>query len=111
MFTDLYLQTTDPNLPIGDLLSPTIFKNIIMSMIVHTIIYASFFNLASYIFLGKILSSIVNTRLIISLLLIMFFGFFGRVYYVKEIYRAYDYDVIKARRHVDKFFISWVFLS
>ena len=111
MFANLYLQTTDPRLTVSQLFQGSILVGMILSILLHAIIYASFFNLASYIFFGKLLSKIVNVRLIGSLLLIMIFGFYGRVLYVKNIYNAYNYDVAKAREHVDKFFISWVFLS
>ena len=111
MFADLYLQTTDPKFTLSQLFQGSILVSIILSIILHTIIYASFFNLASYIFFGKLLTKMVTARLIGSLLLIMIFGFYGRFLYVKNIYSAYDYDVAKAREHVDKFFISWVFLS
>ena len=111
MFSDLYLQTTDPRLRVSQLFQGSILVGMILSILLHTIIYASFFNLASYIFFGKLLSKMVNGRLIGSLLLIMIFGFYGRFLYVKNIYNAYNYDVAKAREHVDKFFISWVFLS
>jgi len=111
MFTDLYLQTTDPKLPFSALFRMNIFKNIILSVIFHTIIYAGFFNLASYIFFGKFLENKVNIRLIISLLLIMFFGFFARFAHVKEVYRSYNYDAVKTREHLDKLYIGWIFIS
>jgi hypothetical protein len=111
MLTNLYLQTTDPRLTVGQLMQGNILVGMILSILLHTIIYASFFNLASYIFFGKLLSNIVNARLISSLILIMIMGFYGRFIYVKDIYSAYNYDIQKAREHVDKFFISWVFLT
>ena len=111
MFASLYLQTTDPRLTVSQLFQGSILVGLILSILLHTTIYTSFFNLASYIFFGKLLSNIVNARLIGSLLLIMILGFYGRFLYVKNIYNAYNYDIQKAREHVDKFFISWVFLS
>jgi uncharacterized membrane protein len=111
MFTKLYLETTNPKLPFSGLFKPTIFMVIIISIIFHTFIYTSFSNLVSYIFFGKILSKSINIRLIVSLLLIMFFGFFGRFFHVKDIYKAYDYNMEKTREHLDKFFINWIFIS
>lgn len=111
MFTDLYLQTTDPKLPFSALFRMDIFKNIILSVIFHTILYAGFFNLASYIFLGKVLEKDINIRLVISLLIIMFFGFFARFAHVKEVYKAYNYDLAKTREHLDKLYIGWIFIS
>jgi len=111
MLTELYLQTTNPRLPFSSLFSMKTFTGIIVSVILHTIIYAFFFNLASFIFLGKLLSKSINIRLIISLLIIMFFGFFARFFHVKEIYKAYNYDMEKTRKHLDKLYIGWIFLS
>jgi hypothetical protein len=107
MFTDVYLSTTNPELPISNIIS----IEVIFSVIFHTIVYAGFFNLASYIFLGKILSRLVNARLLISLSIIMFFGFFARFVHVKEIYKSYNYNLEKTRNHMDKLYISWVFIS
>lgn len=107
MFTDVYLQTTDPNLPISKLIS----ANMIFAVLFHTILYCVFFNAVSYIFLGIILSNVINTRLVSFLFAIMFFGFFARFIHVKEIYSAYNYDLQKTRRHLDKLYISWIFIS
>ena len=111
MFTELYLQTTDPKLPFIALYRQNILKNIILSAIFHTIVYTVFCNLVSYIFFGKILSSSINIRLIVSLYLIMLFGFFARFIHVKEIYKAYNYNLEKTRKHLDKLYISWIFIS
>lgn len=111
MFTDLYLETTNPQLSFSELFAPKIFLNILGSVLFHTVVYAGFFHLASYIFLGKCLSSAVNTRMIIALLLIMFFGFFGRFFHVKEVYRSYKGDLKKTRKHLDKLYIGWIFIS
>ena len=111
MLTKLYLQTTDPALNFSDLLKAPLLTNIIISALLHTFIYASFINLASYIFLGHILSKFVNFRLTIALSLIMFFGFFARFFHVKNIYSAYDKDNIKTREHLDKLYIGWIFIS
>jgi hypothetical protein len=111
MFTELYLQTTNPKLPFSVLFSANIFFNIILSVIFHTVVYTGFCNLISYIFWGRILSKVINTRLVISLLLIMFFGFFARFLHVKEIYKAYGYNLEKTRTHLDKLYVGWVFIS
>jgi len=111
MFTSLYLQTTNPKLLLRDLFSENIFTNIILSVFFHTVIYLAFFNLASYVFFGKILSNICNYRIMVTLLIIMFFGFFARFLHVKEIYRAYGNNMEKTREHVDKLYIGWIFIS
>ena len=111
MFTKLYLQTTNPKLPFITLFKPKLLFHIIISVIIHTIIYTVFCNLVSYIFFGKLLSKTINIRLIISLLIIMFFGFFARFLHVKEIYKAYNYNLEQTREHLDKLYISWIFIS
>lgn len=108
MFTALYLQSTDP-------LRQTPWKEVVPKMIVsvlfHAIVYGAFVNLASWIFVGKCLTSVVNMRLIISLLCILSVGYVARMYHVQEIYRAYNYDAVKTRQHLDQRFISWIFLA
>lgn len=111
MFTELYLRTTDPKLPFSKFVSPPILTNMLISIVFHTVVYASFVNLLSFIFTGKILSTSINYRLLFSLLLIMIFGFIARFFHVKEIYNAYDNDLDKTRNHLDKLFITWIFIS
>lgn len=111
MFTNLYLQTTDPKLKLSQLYSPHILPYIFISALFHTIIYCLFFNLASYVFFGKLLTYSVNARLCVTLFLIMSFGFLGRFFHVKDIYRAYHYDMEKTRAHLDKLYIGWIFIS
>ena len=111
MFTELYLQTTNTKLPFGALFNPKLLFYIIISVIFHTIVYTAFCNLVSYIFFGNLLSKTVNIRLIISLLIIMFLGFFGRFLHMKEIHKAYNYNVERTRQHLDNLYISWIFIS
>ena len=111
MFTDLYLQTTDPKISLKDWVSSKIIVLIFLSVLFHTILYASFANIVSYIFFGKYLSSSVNTRLLTFLLFVMFFGFFARYFHVREIYKAYHYDLEKTRNHLDRLYIGWIFIS
>ena len=111
MFTETYLQTTDPKLPFSQLISAPIITNIFVSVVFHTIVYSSFVNLLSFIFTGKILSTTINYRLLLSLFIIMVFGFIARFFHVKDIYKAYNNDLDKTRSHLDKLFISWIFIS
>lgn len=110
MFTKLYLDSTNPKLTLSQLFSENI-RPIIMSVVFHTLVYALFFNMASYIFMGSFLSSRTNMRMIIALALIMFFGYIGRFYHVKDIYNAYNGDMEKVRNHLDKLYITWVFVA
>lgn len=111
MFTKLYLDTTNPHLKMVELISPPIIIPVMISIIFHTVLYMTFTNLVSYIFTRQVLSYRINIRLLIALLLIMIFGYAGRVYHVKDICKAYDNDLLKTREHVDKFFITWVFMG
>jgi hypothetical protein len=110
MFTEIYLRTTDPNDSLYNMLKHNT-SGILLSVIFHTIIYWGFVQLVSFIFIGKWLSNSISIRLIIILLLIMFFGYIGRYYHVKDIYKAYGYDKIKTREHVDKLYIGWIFIA
>lgn len=111
MFTKLYLDTTNPRLDIVDLFKTPIVFPLIMSILFHTVMYTAFINLVSYIFTKQILSFKVNTRLLISLLIIMISGYISRVYHVKDIYKGYDNDLLKTREHTDRSFITWIFMS
>ena len=111
MFTKLYLETTNPKLNFYQLFLPTIFVPMLFSVLFHTIIYVAFCNMVSYIFLNKMLSSEINKKLILSLILIMVFGFIARFIHVKDVYSAYNGDMVKTRNHLDKLYISWIFIS
>jgi len=111
MFTELYLDTTNPKAAFSDLFSRKLLLNILFSDIFHTILYTSFLNIANYIFFGKLLSKTINIRIVLFLLVFMFFGFLGRYLHVKDIYKAYNYDLEKTRNHLDKLYITWIFIS
>ena len=111
MFTDLYLQTTNPKLGLSQWIRPPILPRLLGSIVFHTVAYASFVNLVSFIFTGKLLSRVINYRLIVSIALIMMVGFIARFFHVKEIHKAYRHDLDKTRAHLDKLYISWLFLS
>jgi hypothetical protein len=111
MFTKLYLDTTNPKLTFYQLFQSPILFPMIASISIHTIIYVLFCNMVSYIFYNRILSNQINKRLLLCLLPIMFFGFIARFIHVKDIYTAYNGDMIKTRNHLDKLYISWIFIS
>ena len=107
MFTDLYLETTNPELPLSEFFSTRLLSKMAASVIFHTILYLVSFNIGSYVLFGTALSSDVNTRISVFLVLVMAFGFLARFYHVKEIYRYEE----KGKEHVDKAYITWFFLS
>jgi hypothetical protein len=111
MFTKLYLDTTNPKLTFSQMWKPDILFPMVFSIIFHTILYILFCNMVSWIFFGKIISTGINNRLILFLLPVMFFGFIGRFFHVKDVYEAYNKNIEKTRNHLDKLYISWIFIS
>ena len=45
------------------------------------------------------------------LILIMMFGYIGRVVHVKHIYKAFNNDVEKASSFVNQHYNSWIFIG
>jgi len=111
MFTKLYLDTTNPNLTFSHLFEATTLGPMIVSILVHTIVYTAFCNIVSWVFFGKLLSNPINLRLVSCLIPIMFFGFIGRFIHVKDIYKGYNGNMEKTREYTDKHYISWIFIS
>jgi hypothetical protein len=110
MFTKLYLDTTNPKNTFTQMICQNKMP-LFVSVLLHTIIYSVFINLASYIFYNKMLSTDINIRLLIVLFIIMTLGYIGRYYHVKDIYNAYNKNIQKTREHLDKLYISWVFIA
>jgi hypothetical protein len=111
MFTKLYLDTTNPKLSLSSLFEVTTLGPMIVSILLHTIIYSLFCNMVSWVFYGKFLSNIINIRLVSFLIPVMFFGFIGRFIHVKDIYKGYNGNMEKTREYTDKHYISWIFIS
>ena len=105
MFTDLYVETTNPSLTLSEFLSARLLKKMAASVLFHTILYVLSFNMASYVLLGDTLSSDVNIRISIFLVVVMSVGFVARFYRVKELYHY------GGKEYVDKAYITWYFLS
>ena len=104
MFTDLYVETTNPTLTLSEFLSVRLLTKMATSVLFHTILYVLSLNMASYVF-GYTLSSDINIRLSIFLVLVMSLGFVARFYRVKELYHY------GGKEYVDKAYITWYFLS
>ena len=111
MFTKLYLDTTNPKLHFSELFGVNIMIPLLISVILHTVLYTLFCNMVSFIFFGKLLSGKVNKRLLLFLFPIMYYGYYARFFHVKEIYNAYNRDMIKTRKHLDNLYISWIFIA
>jgi hypothetical protein len=110
MFTELYLSTTNPNISLSKMISQNSIL-LLISIIFHTIMYMSFVNIVSYIFFDRLLSMKINNRLFVVLFVIMTFGYIARFYHVKDVYQAYNKDMIKTRNHLDKLYIGWIFIA
>ena len=110
MFTELYLSTTNPNISLSEMISRNTVP-LLISILFHTILYMLFVNMVSYIFFGKLLSMKINNRLFVILILIMTFGYIGRFYHVKDVYQAYNKDMTNTRAHLDKLYITWIFIA
>jgi len=104
MFTNLYVETTNPTLTLSEFLSSRLLTKMAASVLFHTILYVLSLNMAIYVF-GYTLSSDVNIRLSIFLVLVMSLGFVARFYRVKELYHY------GGKEYVDKSYITWYFLS
>ena len=104
MFTDLYVETTNPTLTLSEFLSARLLTKMAASVLFHTILYVLSLNMASYVF-GYTLSFDINIRLSIFLVLVMSLGFVARFYRVKELYHY------GGKEYVDKAYITWYFLS
>ena len=110
MFTNLYLSTTNPDVCLYTMISRNIVP-LLISILFHTIVYMLFVNLVSYIFFDKLLSMKINNRLFVFLFAIMTLGYIARFYHVKDVYQAYNKDILKTRNHLDKLYISWIFIA
>ena len=108
MLTDLYLKTTNPLLSYLNLFK--MFPDILLSILLHTIIYSASLNAVNYIFLGKFINIIINTRIICALIIVMIISFIARLWHSKEIYKTYN-DLDKTKKHVDQAYVTWYFLS
>jgi uncharacterized protein YqhQ len=111
MSTKLFLETTNPKLTWNDVVKKNLIFSIFLSIILNTTVYTIIFNLASYIFLGGILSSKINIRLIIVSIIIMTLGYIGRIMHAKEVYRTFHGDEKKTRDFLNQHYNSWIFLG
>lgn len=111
MFTELYLKTTNPEFRLVDFARSDVIFPVIMSVLIHTIIYLIFINLGYFIFMNHFLSNSMNLRGFSILSIIMILGYIGRVLHVKDIHKAYGNKHEKAMKHVNQHYNSWIFLG
>jgi len=111
MFTKLYLDTTNPKITWKEIIQTNIWVMIIISILFHTVVYSIFINVVYFIFSGKRLSNIINIRLVIVLLLIMFFGYIGRIMRVKDIYETFHHNEKVTREFTNQIYNTFIFLG
>jgi len=111
MSTKLFLETTNPKLTWKEVVKKNIIFSIFLSIILNTTIYTIILNLTSYIFLGRILNNKINIRLIMVLIIIMIFGYIGRIMHSKEVYKAFHGDEKKTREFLNQHYNSWIFMG
>jgi uncharacterized membrane protein len=109
--TNLFLETTNPNLTWKEFIKKNIIYSIFLSILVNTTVYTIILNLTSYVFLGKILNNKINIRLIMVLFIIMIFGYIGRIMHSKEVYKAFHGDEKQTRNFLNQHYNSWIFLG
>ena len=111
MSTKLFLETTNPKLTWTEVVKKKLLFSIFLSIILNTTVYTIILNLTSYVFLGKILNNKINIRLIMVLIIIMIFGYIGRIMHSKEVYKAFHGDEKKTRKFLNQHYNSWIFLG
>jgi hypothetical protein len=111
MSTKLFLETTNPKLTWNEVIKKNLIFYIFLSIILNTTVYTIIFNLSSYVFLGRILSNNINIRLIMVSIIIMIFGYIGRIMHSREVYRAFNGDEKKTRKFLNQHYNSWIFLG
>lgn len=111
MSTKLFLETTNPKLTWNEVIKKNLIFSIFLSIVLNTTVYTIILNLASYVFLGRILSNTINIRLIMVLVIIMIFGYIGRNMHAKEVYRAFHGDEKKTRKFLNQHYNSWIFMG
>lgn len=107
MFTDIYLQTTSRHPPLASI---RFWGLIVVSIIFHAITYTAFANMVAFIFMGRALGYTINRRMMVCLLVFMFFGYIARMLHVHEVYRTIP-SAERARAFIDAHYNSWIFIG
>ena len=86
-------------------------KYLVYDNFFHTIIYSIFINVVYFIFSGKMFSNIINIRLVIVLILIMIFGYVGRIIRIKDIYQTFHHNEKITREFTNQSYNTFIFLG
>ncbi len=113
-FTDTYYQTTNPKTEYKELFSANVAKSIMF----HTVLYVGFLYLLQFVSNIKIVEGKHLFSLILVLILIMIFGFVGRLMRSKSIYkkeielRDDEEKALQETKHLmDTGYFTWYFCS
>ena len=110
MFTDVFLLTTNPLLPLSEIFRPISMVMIFLSILFHLVVYSGFINIINWIFYGNFLSIIINQRLVLSLCWIMVLGYIGRLIHCRDIYRAF-HGKDDWKNFIHQHYNSWIFIG
>jgi|688.fasta_scaffold1854998_1 hypothetical protein len=109
MFTQLYLDTTNPEVSYTTFFQWDILHRIFISTLVHVFMYILAIQLFAYAVSYSISPSMVR-RCVVVLMVVMLGGFMARFWHAKEIYATYN-DLYQTRQHMNQQYISWIFMS
>lgn len=113
-FTDTYYKTTNPNTDYKELFSLNVGKSILF----HTFVYIGFLYILQFISNIKIIEGRHIFSLILVLILIMVFGFIGRLMRSKSIYSKEmelhndeEKALLETKHLIDTGYFTWFFCS
>ena len=107
MFAELYKKTTDPETTYNDILSE---KNVYFSILFHTVAYSVAVYLFALIVLKHRLTYDQLRMLVIFFVLVMFFGYFGRLWRVKQLYKIHN-NKEKIAQIIANGYFCWYFIG
>ncbi|NDE16893.1 hypothetical protein EBZ80_18370 [bacterium] len=111
LFTRLYLLTTDPTLSWHAFFHSPIQGGIVVSVLVHALLYTIVLNVASYVARGRGCDGAVSRRCFFVLFFVLYLGYIARFAHARAILRALDGNHKAARGFIDQHYNSWIFLG
>lgn len=112
-FTDTYYQTTHPKTEYKELLSMDVGKSILS----HIVMYVGFLYILQFVSNIKVIEAKHVFSLVLFLIIIMVFGFLGRLMRAKSIYEKElehhsEEEALKNTKHViDNAYFTWFFVA
>ena len=112
-FIETYYQTTHPKTEYKELLSLNVGK----SILTHVVVYIGFLYILQFVSNIKVVETKHIFSLVLFLIIVMVFGFLGRLMRSKTIYeeelKEHDEDeALKQTKHkMDNAYFTWYFVS